>query len=451
MSTRFSLRNDTGPPSGNTAAISLWQKFSLLQQSIEECIKDRKEIDAKIDASQMRQSDLREMRRESLQGTREAERKLSEIEEKLAALQNHYDVEIQPVYASSLLEKRNSDIKMKQWKEYKALALQLFLDRSANFRSKCKRLQMETESLGLVHAKCQAWVYVLSFDRGDDADGVTFDDFTEHNDRIICPTDNDESTRDNPLLWDIPRNDYELLDSAEKYKQELDVYEVFCKELDALKERKSECIQHEQTLTERASLMQKQLDRILSDCNGLESQIEDQRTSRSHRGTCLLSDQPQFVSSRPNLLSEQSIAISDRFIQHQQHQVESLHEPSVKRPRTNPYCQSKTNRSNLLASERRKALRSVVLGSTTVAPVSSPSRSELTTRKYDFSRFQHSHDDTATTCEAPSLRNARDAEAEDTRIEEKGSERSIAHYHASAAIDDDDDDDDLFSFVGLRK
>ncbi|GAX14946.1 hypothetical protein FisN_12Lh351 [Fistulifera solaris] len=428
MSTRFSFRNDTGPPSGNTAAISLWQKFSLLQQSIEECIKDRKEIDAKIDASQMRQSDLREMRRESLQGTREAERKLSEIEEKLAALQNHYDVEIQPVYASSLSEKRNSDIKMKQWKEYKALALQLFLDRSANFRSKCKRLQMETESLGLVHAKCQAWVYVLSFDRGDDADGVTFDDFTEHNDRIICPTDNDESTRDNPLLWDIPRNDYELLDSAEKYKQELDVYEVFCKELDALKERKSECIQHEQTLTERASLMQKQLDRILSDCNGLESQIEDQRTSRSHR--------------------EQSIAISDRFIQHQQHQVESLHEPSVKRPRTNPYCQSKTNRSNLLASKRRKALRSVVLGTTTVLPVSSPLRSEVTTKGYDFSRFQHSHDDTANNCEVPSLRNAHDAE--DTRIEEKGSERSSAHYHASAAIDDDDDDD-LFSFVGLRK
>ncbi|GAX23773.1 hypothetical protein FisN_12Hh351 [Fistulifera solaris] len=430
MSTRFSLRNDTGQPSGNTAAISLWQKFSLLQQSIEKCIKDRKEIDARIDASQMRQSDLRELRRESLQGTCEAERKLIEIEEKLAALQNHYDIEIQPVYASSLWEKRNSEIRMKQWKEYKALALQLFLDRSANFRSKCKRLQMGCESLDLTHAKCQAWMYVFSYDRGDDADGVTFDDFTEENDQFICPTDDDESKRDNPLLWEIPKNDYELLDLAEKYKQELDVYEIFCKELDTLKERKSEYIQQERTLTERASLMQKQLDRILSDCSGLESQIEDQRASRSHQ--------------------EQSIAISDRSIQHQQHQIESLDEPPVKRPRTNPYCQSKTNRSNLSALKRRKALRSVVLGSTAVAPVSSPLRSELTTKEYDFSRFQHGHDVTADICEVPSLgRNAHDTE--EARIEGKGSERSSAHYRASAAIDDDDEDDDLFSFVGLRK
>ncbi len=263
----------------------------MLQHSIEECIKDRKDIDAKIDASQMRQSDLREVRRESLQGTREAERKLIEIEEKLAALQNHYDEEIQPVYASSLSDKRNSEIKMKQWKEYKASALQLFMDRSANFRSKCKRLQMGSESLGLTHAKYQSWVYAISYDRGDDAAGVNFDVFTEQTDQIICPTDDDESKRDNPLLWDIPKNDYELLDLTEKYKQELDVYEIFCNELDMLKRKKSECMQHEQTLTERASLMQKQLDRILSDCNGLESQIEDQRTSRPLLGKCRSADQ----------------------------------------------------------------------------------------------------------------------------------------------------------------
>lgn len=283
MTTRFSLRNDAGPT--NTAAISLWQKFSLLQQSIEECVKERKEVDAKIDASQMKQSDLRQLRREHLEESREAERKLNDIEEKMAALQNYFDEEIQPAYTSALLDKRNIEIKLSQWKEYKASALQLYLDRSAKFRLDCKRLKMTSETLGLAHANSQSWMYVTSCDRGDDM--VSFDDSNEGF-HPICPAD-DDAQRGNPLLWNIPKTDYELLELAEKYKREWDVYEVFRKDLDVLKGRKNDCLQHEQTLTERATLMQKQLNRILNDCSDLESRISN-RSVMPRLGMCTFSE-----------------------------------------------------------------------------------------------------------------------------------------------------------------
>lgn len=286
MTTRFSRRNDAGPHSSNTAAISLWQKFSLLQQSIEECIKARKEIDAKIDASQTRQSDLRELRRENLHESREAERKLNDIEAEMAALQNHYDEEIQPSYASALLEKRSIEIKLSQWKEYKASALQLFLDRSAKFRLDCKRFQMASEALGLRHSQSQSWMYVISCERGEDTACAALDDFNE---RIhhICPADDDVGAkRDNPLLWNIPQKDFELLELAETYKRNLHLYEDFRKDLDVLKSRKTECLQHEQTLTERATLMQKQLNRISNDCNDLESQMANQCAATLCLGMC---------------------------------------------------------------------------------------------------------------------------------------------------------------------
>lgn len=269
---RFSLRNDAGQT--NTAAISLWQKFSLLQQSIEECNKERKDIEAKIDASQMKQSDLRQLRRENLDESREAERKLNEIEEKIAALQNHYDDEIQPAYASALLQKSNIEIRLGQWKEYRASTLQVFTDRSAKFRLDCKRLQMASEALGLHHASSHSWMYTIKCCWGDYMGEDTV--LEESNERVhqICPTD-DDAKRDNPLFWNIPREDDELLELTEKYKHELDVYEVFRKDLDVLKDQKTECLQHELTLTERATLMEKQLSRILNDCNDLESQLAD--------------------------------------------------------------------------------------------------------------------------------------------------------------------------------
>jgi hypothetical protein len=170
------------------------------------------------------------------------------------------------------------------------------------------------------------------------------------------------------------------------------------------------------------------------------------RTS-AHRGRFLVSAAQRTSGNLSRVALtfslEQPIAIHGRSTQHQQRQTDSR----VKRPRTNPYCQSKTNRSSISASKRRKTLRSVVLGSTTVAPISSPLRSNFITTEYDFSRFQHGHDVTADTCEIPSLRSAYD----NTRTEGRDSESSGAQYRASAAIDEDDEEDDLFSFVGLRK
>lgn len=266
---------------GNTAALSLWQKFSQLQQLIAECHKERKEIETKIDASQMRQSDLRELRRENLRESREADRKLNETEEKMVLLQKQYHDEIQPAYASALLGKRSREIKLSQWKEYKASALQLFLDRSAKFRSNCKQLQITSEALGLGRAQIQSWMYVNECDQGDESPGMDFDQSNERVHQI-------RSSEDDPFLWNISQGDYELLELLEEYKRTLSDYEIFHKDLDVLKSRKKECLERESTLRERATLMQKQLNRILKDCDDLESQMTGQYTSKLARGMCAI-------------------------------------------------------------------------------------------------------------------------------------------------------------------
>ena len=145
-------------------------------------------------------------------------------------------------------------------------------------------------------------------------------------------------------------------------------------------------------------------------------------------------------------------AISGRSTQQQQQQQqESPEQPLAKRARTNPYSQSKTNRSSNSASTRRKALQSIVLGSTIAgsSTVSPSFLSDSTSRKREPSRFQH-FQFVSDTCDAQFQKNAGDADR--PRNKDRGISSSGAQYSASVAVgDDDDDEDDLFSFIGLRK
>lgn len=281
-------------PQKNNAAMNLFEKYSCLNQSIDETREILKQVRWKIEQTNESIESTRQ-ERDSMQrdtSTAHAEandfhRQVDEAYEKLSKIQTEH--------SRILMEKQRAERQLEGVKSFVEENRRQFLDQSREFRASCKRVRLRANDLGLEYAPSRAFATVMmdplipeewqkvgnavspcsvmpcAFQ--EDESGVHRPALMPGNEQLLVLDGSTNDSGVDPAKWVPDPCDEEMKEALELFKKERELHEEVKYSLEQLKAKSASLNERAANRRHRTEKLQSQLDRISGENASLEDQI----------------------------------------------------------------------------------------------------------------------------------------------------------------------------------
>jgi len=273
--------------SSNNAAMSLWSKFSDLQQQAEQCRQQRGAARHTMDRvraemEQLQQTAASEQRvtaaailkaeklhAQLLQATTspndgsaggKSSRLVVIAEEEEPSLMLQLD-QTEEAYSTAVMAHETAKRKLEQWKAWKVD--QLLMLQQPDFRHQCYQWRLQAAAAGLSHAVTVAALKALEASP-EHMDGL------EEETAADAMDDYDENS--DPTIWSIPDDDFELREAVEEYQKIQTQRATAVAELDSWKAKQTALQTKCRGRLERREQLQTQLQSLAKECGDLQSE-----------------------------------------------------------------------------------------------------------------------------------------------------------------------------------
>ena len=281
--------NDNDGPSAITPAMSLFEKFSMLDRGIDETREETKKTRLKIDEVNQSISRTRQerdaMKRDIVSAQSEAKEYNNSIDYSSETL-----FEMEGERGRVMMEKQQAQRELDQVKAFVDEQRRQFFDQSKAFRASCKRARLQSASLGLQYAPLKAYATVMVEEaeemvmfnkkiRRRSVHVVAPSDFSEANhSSIFAPATADGEEADltcDPISWIPASGDGEMINSLQAYKKEWECHQKVKQSLEELKSKGKTASDEAKKRSERKQRQMAQLNSLKKDCEGTEREIAE--------------------------------------------------------------------------------------------------------------------------------------------------------------------------------
>jgi len=280
--------------SSNNAAMSLWSKFSDLQQQAEQCRQQRGAARHTMDRVRAEMEQLQQTVASEKRVTAAAIQKAETLHAQLQATSPNGDTsgssrrgapslsggggsrlviaeeepsltlqldQAEQVYSTAVMAHETAKRKLEQWKAWKVD--QLLMLQQPDFRHQCYQWRLQAAAAGLSHAVTVAALKALEASP-ENMEGL------EEETAADAMDDYDENS--DPTTWSIPDDDFELREAVEEYQKIQTQRATAVAELDSWKAKQTALQTKCRGRLERREQLQTQLQSLAKECGDLQSE-----------------------------------------------------------------------------------------------------------------------------------------------------------------------------------
>ena len=283
------MASSSSGSSSNNAAMSLWNKFSDLQQQAEHCRQQRSSARQSMDVLRASVEKIQQTVVSERQLTNENKEKASRLHEQLTCTKRRLDdggrvlfpddddkkhpslilelEETEKRYSEAVTACENSKHQLEQWKSWKVDQLQQ--QKQSNFRHQCCEWRLQAAAAGLSHAVAVA---------ARKAAGATSEDVEELEvESNLSDAAAEINENDDPTSWILGNDDHELKDAMEEYSNSRRLHDSTVTKLEVWKTKHAALEAKRQNRLDRQEQLNKQLQRLSNDCTNLQNETSQMK------------------------------------------------------------------------------------------------------------------------------------------------------------------------------
>jgi len=271
--------------------MSLFNKFSDLQQQAEQCRLQRSAARQSIESLRAAQAALQQTatseRQLTASNTKKASRLHAQLTRSSASSSNGSEAagggrrlfaedddetadrnltleleEAEKDYTAAVTAHENTKRQLEQWKAWKVDQLQQ--QQQPDFRHQCCEWRLQAAAAGLSHATTVAALKAV------EASPEELEGLEEESEAMDVTTAVNEN--DDPSTWILSEDDYELREAVEAYQKSRQQHALAVTELDTWKIKQAALQTKRQSRQDRKEQLQAQLQRLYKGCNDLQSE-----------------------------------------------------------------------------------------------------------------------------------------------------------------------------------